>query len=70
MLVTFGGADPASLTEKTVRALASLPGEFEVQVILGLAYEPRGRCERIAALGPRFGARACADMNAASAAVW
>lgn len=55
VLVTFGGADPANLTEKAVRALASLPGEFEVQVILGLAYEPREALrERIAALGPRF----------------
>lgn len=55
VLVTFGGADPANLTARTLDALASLPGDFEVQVILGLAYEPRPALrERIAALGPRF----------------
>ena len=55
VLVTFGGADPGNLTAKALDALASLPGTFEVQVILGLAYGPREALrQRIAALGPRF----------------
>jgi len=58
VLVTFGGADPANLTEKTLRVLASLPGDFEVQVILGLAYGPREALrEQVARLGPRFEVR-------------
>jgi spore coat polysaccharide biosynthesis predicted glycosyltransferase SpsG len=58
VLVTFGGADPSNLTEKTVRVLGSMPGDFEVQVILGLAYEPRAALRAlIEQLGPHFEVR-------------
>ncbi|MBN1202554.1 MAG: NTP transferase domain-containing protein, partial [Anaerolineae bacterium] len=58
VLVTFGGADPANLTDKTVRVLSAIPGDFEVQVILGLAYGPREALRAlIEHLGPRFGVR-------------
>jgi len=55
VLVTFGGADPADLTAKTLRVLGSIPGDFEVEVVLGLAYAPRAALRELAeALGPRF----------------
>lgn len=54
VLVTFGGADPADLTAKTLRVLGAMPGDFEIEVVLGLAYGPRDDLRALArALGPR-----------------
>ncbi|WP_119072838.1 cytidylyltransferase domain-containing protein [Aggregatilinea lenta] len=54
VLVTFGGADPADLTAKTLRVLGTMPGDFEIEVVLGLAYGPREDLRvQAAALGPR-----------------
>ncbi len=38
VLLTFGGIDESNLTAKVLRALESLPGGFQVTVILGLGY--------------------------------
>ncbi len=38
VLVTMGGSDPLRMTEKTVKALDSLPGGFTVTFVLGRAY--------------------------------
>ncbi len=38
VLILFGGADPGNFTAKTLRALARLPGNFSVTVILGWAF--------------------------------
>jgi hypothetical protein len=58
VLVTFGGADPANMTEKTIRALAAIPGDFQVQIVVGLAYEPRAALRTwVQELGPRFEVR-------------
>ena len=54
VLVTFGGADPADLTAKTLRVLGTMRGDFENEVVLGLAYGPREDLRaQAAALGPR-----------------
>lgn len=39
ILVTFGGADPSDLTVKALRALDRIRGAFDVEIILGLAYD-------------------------------
>ena len=38
ILVTFGGADPSNLTCKALSALDHVPGDFVVDVVLGLSY--------------------------------
>jgi spore coat polysaccharide biosynthesis predicted glycosyltransferase SpsG len=38
VLVSFGGSDPANLTLRALEALETVPGDFEVTVVLGLGY--------------------------------
>ncbi|HHB2480200.1 TPA: glycosyltransferase [Bacillus cereus] len=39
VLITFGGTDPNNLTKKTLDAIANMPYEFEITVVLGPGYK-------------------------------